>query len=444
MAMMVKNEEEFLADALESVKDLVDELVVIDTGSSDRTIEIAKEHGAKVYHYLWRDDFSDARNETIRRCTGQWVLILDADERIQMPKKHIENFRQGLHNYLNEGPYIGISVNVINIRLDGSVMNSLPSLRFFPRCEEISYRNRVHNQIHLADDVEMELKVCSFIDVQHLGYDPIVYEKRKKSARSLPLIQKQLIDEPDNMVYKFYEGREYVILKEPSKAVVSLEAAVLGILEGKHGYFAETMKTLLTAYEQVDADPERIIIFTDMAIEKSPDQPDFYLFKGFAQRNIGLKTKAIDTLYEAINRWENFVLTEVSQSNPIIEQRLWLVHHTLANLLWEAERFPEAYTHYIATTEHGLPDNHSCWSSLLNNLIALAIEFEDNPQIDRFLKLLLTRPDTHLDMYFFRLEHLIAHNHRDEALTLLDWGLKTTSRIKKSSGFKDILNKLEQ
>ena len=244
--------------------------MVVDTGSSDRTVEIAKAHGAKVFHYAWRDDFSDARNETIRRSTGQWVLILDADERLVIDSDKIASFRRSLQNFTPEGPYVGVSIDVINIRLDGSVMNSLPSLRFFPRCEEIRYQNRVHNQLLLADpEHEMMLKMCDFVTINHLGYDPVVYEQRKKSDRSLPLIQKMLEDEPDNMVYKFYEGREYIIKKQPQLAVQSLEEAVLGILEGKHGYFAETLKTLLTAYEQCDAEASRIIIFTEMGIERS-------------------------------------------------------------------------------------------------------------------------------------------------------------------------------
>ena len=443
MAMMVKNEEEFLADALISAKDLVDELVVVDTGSSDRTVEIAQEHGAKVYHYMWRDDFSDARNETIRRCTGQWVLILDADERLKISPQKIQEFRQGLRQYVKEGPYIGVSVSVINTRLDGTVMNSLPSLRFFPRCEEISYQNRVHNQISLAEpDTEMMLKVCDFVSIQHLGYDPVVYENRKKSARSLPLIQKMLVDDPDNMVYHFYEGREYVILKEPAKAVTSLETAVLGIIEGKHGYFAETMKTLFTAYEQVNADPERIITFADMAIEKSPEQPDFYLFKGFAQRNRGDKLAAVDSLYEALRRWKGFVITEVSQSNPIIEQRQWLVHHTLAEMLWEQERFHEAYTQYLAVIKTGLPQENTHWPKLLNNAVALAIEFKDDEGHASLLQLLLSRPDTQLDMYFFRLEQLISQGRAREAQALLEWGLKTSSRVKKAPEYPKVQSAL--
>ena len=433
MAMMVKNEEEFLEDALNSAKGLVDELVVVDTGSSDRTVEIAKAHGAKVFHYAWQDDFSDARNETIRCSTGQWVFILDADERLVIDPSKINSFRRSLQNSTQEGPYIGVSIDVVNIRLDGSVMNSLPSLRFFPRCEEIRYQNRVHNQLLLADpSQEMVLKLCDFVTINHLGYDPVVYEQRKKSDRSLPLIQKMLEDEPDNMVYKFYEGREYVIKKQPKLAVKSLEEAVLGILEGKHGYFAETLKTLLTAYEQVDAEASRIILFTEMGIEKDPSQPDFYLFKGCAERTSGLDEAAVESLRSALDKWANFRLTEVSQSNPIMGQRTWLAHLTLGEALWDLARYEEAYVAYLEALKE-LPGHHDKWSKVLNNTIALAIEYNDGERLKELYSRLFRRVDTSFDMFYFRLDQLMSYHKHDEAKSLLKWALKTHSRVRKGA-----------
>jgi len=82
LAMIVKNEEATLAHCLESVKSLVDEMIIVDTGSSDRTIDIAREFGAQIYHFKWCDDFAAARNESLKFCKGDWVLILDADEAI--------------------------------------------------------------------------------------------------------------------------------------------------------------------------------------------------------------------------------------------------------------------------------------------------------------------------------------------------------------------------
>lgn len=80
LCMIVKNEEQFLPQCLESVKDIVDEIVILDTGSTDRTVEIAEENGAQVYHYEWTGSFSDARNEATKHVTTDWILVLDADE----------------------------------------------------------------------------------------------------------------------------------------------------------------------------------------------------------------------------------------------------------------------------------------------------------------------------------------------------------------------------
>ncbi|MCL1893903.1 MAG: glycosyltransferase [Holophagaceae bacterium] len=82
LAMIVKNEEANLAHCLESVKKLIDEIIIVDTGSTDNTIEIARSFGAKIHQYIWCDDFSTARNEALKHCTGNWILIMDADEAI--------------------------------------------------------------------------------------------------------------------------------------------------------------------------------------------------------------------------------------------------------------------------------------------------------------------------------------------------------------------------
>ena len=83
LSMIEKNEESMLPGCLESVKEVVDEIVIVDTGSSDRTKEIARSFGAKIIDFEWVNDFAAARNESLRNCTGEWILYLDADERLK-------------------------------------------------------------------------------------------------------------------------------------------------------------------------------------------------------------------------------------------------------------------------------------------------------------------------------------------------------------------------
>ncbi len=82
LCMIVKNEEQLLPSCLNSVKDLVDEIIVVDTGSTDKTIEIAKSFGAKIFFFEWVNDFAAARTESLKYATKEWILVLDADELI--------------------------------------------------------------------------------------------------------------------------------------------------------------------------------------------------------------------------------------------------------------------------------------------------------------------------------------------------------------------------
>ena len=80
LCMIVKNEEANLGRCLESVKGVADEIIIVDTGSTDRTVEIARQHGAKIVSHQWDDDFAVARNVSLRAATSDWILVLDADE----------------------------------------------------------------------------------------------------------------------------------------------------------------------------------------------------------------------------------------------------------------------------------------------------------------------------------------------------------------------------
>ena len=85
ITLIVRNEEQTLGRCLDSVRGLANEIMVVDTGSTDGTREIAAAHGARVFHFPWCDDFAAARNESLRHATGQWVLWLDADEYFDQP-----------------------------------------------------------------------------------------------------------------------------------------------------------------------------------------------------------------------------------------------------------------------------------------------------------------------------------------------------------------------
>ena len=142
VAMIVKDEEANIRRALESIVDVVDEIIVVDTGSTDRTPEIVKEYTDKLYFHEWQNDFSEARNYSLQFPTCEWVLIYDADEEASESfRKNIRNFLKSLDKSVNT-VYLP-TISYLDIDLTKTEVASTP--RIFRR-GTISYKNVVHNQ----------------------------------------------------------------------------------------------------------------------------------------------------------------------------------------------------------------------------------------------------------------------------------------------------------
>ena len=140
VCMIVKNEERFLGQCLASVKDIADELIVIDTGSTDRTVEIAREHGAHVGHFEWCNDFAAARNASIAPATGDWILFLDADEELSPAEKHY------LPALLNSNNVALIRLPLINTHQGPVSKSILP--RLFRKIPAIQFQGCVREGAH--------------------------------------------------------------------------------------------------------------------------------------------------------------------------------------------------------------------------------------------------------------------------------------------------------
>jgi len=193
--MIVKNEEELLPQCLNSIRNWVDEIIVVDTGSTDRTVEIAESFGARVFHQEWTKDFSFHRNYSIDQATGDWIFIIDADE------EFVENDLASLRRSLSQDKYRIISINVYNLDQDtGQVTSFLPSVRFFRRDAEFRYDGIVHNQLQYDLDEEI-LRLG--IRLNHYGYNLSAEKMQRKMARSRELLEKQLTDDPDNCFVHF-------------------------------------------------------------------------------------------------------------------------------------------------------------------------------------------------------------------------------------------------
>jgi len=193
VCLIVKNEEKFLGQCLKSVRDLASQIVVVDTGSTDRTIEIAKEHGAEVHSFAWCDDFSAARNAALEHATGDWVLMLDADEELSV------DGREKLKSATNDPAVMAWRLPIMDVGREGDGCSYVP--RFYRNAPGLFYIGRVHEQVFSSLEVrraEWGLEnLIGDATLIHHGYTAELTRDRNKVERNLRLLERAIQELPD-------------------------------------------------------------------------------------------------------------------------------------------------------------------------------------------------------------------------------------------------------
>lgn len=218
VCMIVKNEESQLKRALASIPGDC-EIVVIDTGSNDQTVELAEQLGAKVYAYEWSDHFAEARNASIRHATGDYILIMDADE--ELP----DDWESAVRIHLERFPNQAATVQIHNIT-EGEI-TAHHAVRLFPNNGQYAFQGRVHEKLYCGS--EPAQAVLSTIRIYHYGYSEEQYITKGKFERYIRLYQEELAQNPNDgyMLYQlgklYYSVKQYKDAYEPLSAAVSLQ-----------------------------------------------------------------------------------------------------------------------------------------------------------------------------------------------------------------------------
>ena len=184
-ALIVKNEESFLAACLASIKDLVDEIVIVDTGSTDRSRQIAIEYGARVKARSWTGDFSAARNAALDLARGEWILYIDADETAR--SGNFAEVRAQLASSTGVGYYVHLHPR--------PAYTPYRLLRLFRNLPSIRFSGIIHERVwpsileHYSESHVGE----SELTLDHLGYEG---DPARKNARNLPLLHRALREDP--------------------------------------------------------------------------------------------------------------------------------------------------------------------------------------------------------------------------------------------------------
>jgi tetratricopeptide (TPR) repeat protein len=220
VCMIVKDESERLPGALESVKGLAEEIIVVDTGSIDDSIEVARSFGARVIEIPWHDDFAEARNVSLDAASGEWVLCLDADE--TLPPQSTEKIIKALSGRA-DAYFVRIESRV-DSKAGKIFVNFFP--RLFKNLDGVCFEGRVHEQIYPSLERLAARVDVSDIVIKHAGYALSAAALREKAARNADILTREIEADPNQPLVLFHLGEAYSMMEDHAAAADHYRAAL--------------------------------------------------------------------------------------------------------------------------------------------------------------------------------------------------------------------------
>ncbi|MGH2965046.1 MAG: glycosyltransferase [Solirubrobacterales bacterium] len=337
--LIVRDEERNLPDCLRSIDGVADEVVVVDTGSTDGSVEIARELGARVVSHPWRSDFSEARNVALEVARGEWILYLDADERLRSVDRDAVSgrlcdasetaFRILLHPFAGATPFF--------------------EYRLWRADPEIRFRGVIHEQV--VDDINRvaardgrPVSEWGDLELDHLGYDG---DQASKHRRNLPMLRRQLEADPNNIFNWNHLARVLIATGDPDGAEEALEEAVaLARVEGSPSSYSS-----LAWGELVRLRHDRGADITSLLAEGKVRWPENWLLV-WIEGNILLDAGALE---EAAACFERLLVVDVAslpEQGVAYDGRLFgsFAHSSLGLALFRLGRYEEAAEAYAAAS----------------------------------------------------------------------------------------------
>ncbi len=236
VCVIARNEERFIARCLDSVRPVADQVVVLDTGSTDRTVELALAAGAEVHHFAWCNDFAAARNAVLAHARGTWVLMLDADEELP-PDQHA-----ALRRHLEDTGAAAFRLPIVNVGEEALGASYVP--RLFRNVPGARYTGRIHEQVFpsilAATRAAGLVAKLGEARLLHHGYTAAVTRERDKVGRNLRLLLLAVGERPHDANLRLNLG---------------LERVRAGDLAGGLGDYAEAAR-MLAAADPAEVSPE--------------------------------------------------------------------------------------------------------------------------------------------------------------------------------------------
>ncbi|WP_338553494.1 glycosyltransferase [Paenibacillus sp. KS-LC4] len=301
--IIARNEEDVLSRCLKSIKNIADEIIVADSGSTDGTIELASQYGARVLHVEWQDDFSSVRNAALEQARTLWVLVLDADEWLE------GETGQALRQELRQTKNPAFRLPMRHLYDDASADHCLYSqaLRLFRADRGYCYEGEIHEQL-ISSSIESGCAsearsidgplLQTPLTLVHDGYKPSVIARKNKAERNLRIIDRQLSQRPHDPFCLYNYGVTMCQLGRTAEAEPALRASWAAVpinAPYRPSLIRDYAKVLLAL-----AKPEEALALLREEVLRYPNYADLHMLMGEALSSAGMLTEAAQAYEMAV------------------------------------------------------------------------------------------------------------------------------------------------
>lgn len=271
LCMIVKNEEKHLRKCLEMAQGKVNEMIIVDTGSTDSTLEIAKEYGAQIHHFEWVHDFAAARNYSLSFATGDYILVLDADE-------YLDEQADLQADLQTEKDYYSLQIK--NYASNGAVRYH-PAIRLFKNRRGLSFFGKIHEHVGI-DDPSLVSGVAKSL-IHHEGYKTEVMKDKNKIERNYQLLVEEVTANPSG--YNLYNmGVHYMVDQNYKKAFEYFKKSYY--LSKDKVYLTDLLYSMAEALLYLKKYEDALTLILE-AINTFPDTTDLHYMQGRIYEQMG-------------------------------------------------------------------------------------------------------------------------------------------------------------